>query len=258
MKTCYIYIHRRLDTHEVFYVGRGTRKLRDNPTSDSITYKRAYCIHSTKHWINLTNLTSWRVEILHDLLTWERSIELEKEYIKKYGRRDLGLGTLINLTDGGEGTPGWVMPEYLRDQKRERWSGDNNPNKKLVNKLNNSARMAGEGNPMKNRETAMKVVAKKKEAWANGRPNPLTGRPREDVRRNNLLNNPAKSPEAREKIRQARLKRDLRGSRSPVARKVLDLQTGVEYGSIVECAAGIGKTVVTVHNHIKKGLIRYV
>jgi hypothetical protein len=38
-----------------------------------------------------------------DDLTWEESCEKEIELIALYGRRDLGLGTLVNLTNGGEG-----------------------------------------------------------------------------------------------------------------------------------------------------------
>jgi hypothetical protein len=36
-------------------------------------------------------------------LTWEEACEKEKEFIQLYGRRDLGLGTLVNMTDGGDG-----------------------------------------------------------------------------------------------------------------------------------------------------------
>lgn len=37
-------------------------------------------------------------------MTWEEACEKEKELISKIGRRDLGLGTLVNMTDGGDGT----------------------------------------------------------------------------------------------------------------------------------------------------------
>jgi hypothetical protein len=256
MKRCYIYIHRRLDTQEVFYVGRGTTKQRKSTLTTPNTYKRAYEVHNTKQWKNLTNSTPWKVEILHDFLTWEESIELEKKHIREYGRRDLGLGTLINFTDGGEGTLGWIMPEYIKKQKRERWSGDNNPNKKLENKVKQSKRMTGDSNPMKNKETALKVAAIKAEAWANGRPHPLKGKSREDVRQNNLLNNPAKRPEVREKIRQARLKYNYKGGNSPVAKRVLHIETGIEYGSIGECTIATGISSYKIHQGIYKGLFK--
>ena len=33
-----------------------------------------------------------------------------------YGRKDLGTGCLRNLTDGGDGVSGYVMPEYVRQK----------------------------------------------------------------------------------------------------------------------------------------------
>jgi len=258
MERCYIYIHTRLDTQEVFYVGRGTVGKRVSGKCDTNTYKRAYVKHlANKYWMNITNSIPWEVIIVHDYLTWDESIELEKKYIKEYGRKDLGVGTLINFTDGGEGSRGAIASDYSKEIQRVRMSGENNPNKRPESRWKQSIRMK-ENNPMKNKETALKVVAAKAEAWANGRPNPLKGKPREDVRQNNLLNNPAKKPEAREKIKQARAKRDMKGGNSPVAKKVLDTRTGLEYNSIIECAAGIGKTTVTVFNYIKKGIIQYV
>ena len=40
---------------------------------------------------------------LYEDLENEESLQLEKIVIKKIGRRDLGLGTLVNQTDGGDG-----------------------------------------------------------------------------------------------------------------------------------------------------------
>jgi hypothetical protein len=44
----------------------------------------------------------------------DAAIVLEKQLIKKYGRRDLGLGKLTNLTDGGEGLAAHVFTEEHR------------------------------------------------------------------------------------------------------------------------------------------------
>jgi hypothetical protein len=90
-KNVIVYRHVRLDTNEVFYIGIGNEK-------------RPYNKHRrNKLWKNIVNKTEYRVDILFDDLTLEQAYEKEKEFIQLYGRKDLGLGTLANLTDGGDG-----------------------------------------------------------------------------------------------------------------------------------------------------------
>jgi hypothetical protein len=91
-----VYRHVRLDTNEVFYVGIGK------------TIARAYQKSKTKRsifWLNIINKTNYKVEILAEDLSWEEACEMEKKLIYEYGRKDLGTGTLVNLTDGGENPP---------------------------------------------------------------------------------------------------------------------------------------------------------
>jgi hypothetical protein len=91
----YVYTHTRLDTNEIFYVGIGTQ---DN-------YKRASRSHNrTNYWNNIVKKCGWKVDVVFDNLTWEEACKIEVELIAKYGRVDLGTGTLVNLTNGGEGT----------------------------------------------------------------------------------------------------------------------------------------------------------
>lgn len=90
-----VYRHRRLDTNEIFYIGIGK------------TEKRAYFkFNRNKYWNNIINKTEYGVEILYPDISWEDACELEQFLIQEYGRRDLGLGPLVNMTDGGEGTLG--------------------------------------------------------------------------------------------------------------------------------------------------------
>lgn len=95
----YLYRHIRLDKNEPFYVGIG-----EDPKNISIKYVRAHS-HSSrnKYWKNIVKKHQYRVDILMDNLTWDQACEKEKEFIRLYGRKDLNLGTLTNLTDGGEG-----------------------------------------------------------------------------------------------------------------------------------------------------------
>lgn len=91
----YLYRHIRLDTNEVFYIGVSC--------SNDYRYKRAKekC-NRNPLWNNIVTKTQYSVEIVLEDLTDEALYEKEVEFIKLYGRRDLGTGTLVNMSDGGE------------------------------------------------------------------------------------------------------------------------------------------------------------
>lgn len=90
----------------MFYIGIG-----DNE-------KRAYSQRSrNRHWKNIAK-KGYEVEVLFEDLTWEQACEKEKEFIALYGRKDLGAGTLVNLTDGGDGALGRPMTERLKEVLR--------------------------------------------------------------------------------------------------------------------------------------------
>ena len=104
-KKSYVYRHRRLDTNEIFYIGIGSSK----------NFKRAYNNKKrSKWWKKVINKTSYSVEILKENLTWEQACELEILLISEYGRKDLGKGSLVNMTDGGEGTMGRIPSEKTK------------------------------------------------------------------------------------------------------------------------------------------------
>jgi len=104
----YVYRHRRLDKNEIFYIGIGS----DNKGK----YSRAYSKDNrNKHWDNLIKLTEYQVEIIsEDWLTWEEACEKEKFWIRFYGRVDLKTGSLVNMTDGGDGN---LNPSYETREK---------------------------------------------------------------------------------------------------------------------------------------------
>jgi hypothetical protein len=103
----YVYRHIRLDKNEPFYIGIGS--------SSDKKFIRAFSKKGRSNfWRNIVNKTKYEVEILFDDITWEQACEKEKEFITLYGRKDLGLGTLTNLTNGGEGILGYKnTPELL-------------------------------------------------------------------------------------------------------------------------------------------------
>jgi len=106
-----VYIHRRKDTGDIFYVGIGNN------------VKRAYEIknRSNKYWKHVVKKYGHDVEILEEGLTWEEACLKEKELIKKYGRKDLGEGILVNMTDGGDGqsNPSEETREKLKYRRTE-------------------------------------------------------------------------------------------------------------------------------------------
>lgn len=99
MENCYVYIHKKADTKEIFYVGIGSQ----------LKYKRAYQMYSTKRnsiWNRIVKKHGVLVEVINDNLTREQAVSIEIELIKKYGRIDLGTGVLCNMTNGGDGCNG--------------------------------------------------------------------------------------------------------------------------------------------------------
>lgn len=94
MDNWYVYSHTRLDKNEIFYIGIGNKP----------DYKRAHTKFSrNKFWKNIIAKTNYDVDILFQDLNKNNACQKEIELIAKYGRRNLGLGALVNLTDGGEG-----------------------------------------------------------------------------------------------------------------------------------------------------------
>jgi hypothetical protein len=103
-----VYQHIRLDNNEVFYVGIGKSQKR---AYDKRGYRSIY-------WRNIAK-KGFIVEILYDNLSWEEACEKEKELIKKYGRKQLNEGTLVNMTDGGDGGSGMILSEETREKIRQ-------------------------------------------------------------------------------------------------------------------------------------------
>ena len=93
----YVYFHINPITKEVFYVGKGKDK-------------RAYGKNKrNQFWYNTVNKYGEPiVVIVKKNLSNKYALELEKAYIKIFGRRDLNEGCLVNLTNGGEGTVGVI------------------------------------------------------------------------------------------------------------------------------------------------------
>ena len=111
-----VYEHLRNDTNEVFYVGMGAEK------------KRAYIKYGrTQYWHNIVKKVGYTVNIVYKDIEWEEAKQIEILLIEKYGRKDLGLGNLVNMTDGGEGVLGLICSEETRQHLRELNTGKTMP-----------------------------------------------------------------------------------------------------------------------------------
>ena len=88
----FVYRHIRLDKNEPFYIGI---------SKDS--YRPFNKKGRNKYWLRITNKTEYKVDILFDDLSYDEAKNKEIEFIALYGRKDLKNGTLVNMTDGGEG-----------------------------------------------------------------------------------------------------------------------------------------------------------
>lgn len=125
-----VYQHKKVSNNEVFYIGIGKEiKRAFNKTN-----------HRSKHWKNIVNKHDYIVEILFTDLIWKDACQIEQYLIKFYGRKDLGLGSLCNMTDGGDGTLGHVrIIKPITDETRKKMSDAQKRNgisKEQRNKIN--------------------------------------------------------------------------------------------------------------------------
>lgn len=99
----YTYIHRKADTGEIFYVGKGKGG-------------RAYSKQRSEYWTNVANKHGFLVEIVAYFFSEEDSFSDEKQRIadlKESGVR------LCNLTYGGDGASGAVRSEETKRRMAE-------------------------------------------------------------------------------------------------------------------------------------------
>ena len=111
LKQYYVYIHRRGDNNEVFYVGKGKGRRCKRHESRS------------NYWRNIYNKYGVNCEIVGNSLTEHEALLLEKTLVRHFGRIDLGTGCLVNLTDGGDGASNIIVTEETRKRLAEIWRG---------------------------------------------------------------------------------------------------------------------------------------
>ena len=100
----YIYIHYTPDNIP-FYVGKGIKNR---------------CLHKHSRsywWNNIVNKYGYYIKIQEINLNEDECLQREIYWIKYFGRKQYQEGTLINLTNGGEGVSGKLYTEEERQIK---------------------------------------------------------------------------------------------------------------------------------------------
>ena len=86
-----VYLHRRNDDNSIFYVGMGNQER---------VYDKS---GRNQYWKNIVRKYGYTYEVIADNLSVEDAYKLEVSLIRKLGRKDLGKGRLVNMTNGGDG-----------------------------------------------------------------------------------------------------------------------------------------------------------
>jgi hypothetical protein len=105
-KGFYVYGH-YLPSGELKYVGKGQK------------YRAWDFTHRSKVWKNYAKKHGFYVKLLAEDVPEAEAFELETFVIDFFGRQDKKTGSLINLTDGGDGASGAVRTEETKEKIRQ-------------------------------------------------------------------------------------------------------------------------------------------
>jgi Mor family transcriptional regulator len=109
----YLYFHYRLDTDEVFYIGKGKGRRAYNKEARNLYWKR------------IVDKVGYKVEIVQDNISEWEALMLEMDMISLYKKMGYNLA---NFTWGGQrGPTGHKMSAITRKKKSEAVKGEKHP-----------------------------------------------------------------------------------------------------------------------------------
>jgi group I intron endonuclease len=242
MNKFYVYLHIKESDGTPFYIGKGSGKRSESKKGRSTWWKKTV----DKHGFDII--------LLEEDLTEEESFQREKYWIDRIGRIDLGKGTLVNMTDGGDGTSGYVFSDDLKKQISDSLKGNIPWNKGVVGKQKhtdeykqNMSKRLLKNHPLKGKKLSeehrknLSESLKGREVWNTGKK--LSEEHIEKLRKSHT--GYKHTEEQKRKIAESVSKN------SPHKKLILDTSTGIYYESLKEASIAFNIKPMTLSERLR-------